>query len=130
MSCALHQRESLSWASFMFVLFAAGCRGLVDQRDTRVRASGAGTLHGDPLIYARVIFESDQGAGKVYSSALGSDGRFKVGKRRGRLTGTAHVQVIPVDIELPNLRQRAGGDPSVSINPFKDQIPHRHNIRS
>ena len=130
MSYAFHQKQSLSWAGLMFVLFAAGCRGSVDQRDTRVRALGAGTLNGDPLNYVTVIFESDQGAGKVRSSAPGSDGRFKFAKRRGRLRGTAHVQVIPVDIELAELEAVRGGRLSVSVHPFKDQIPHRHKIRS
>ena len=87
-------------------------------------------MNGVPLDYVRIIFESDQGAGKVRSSALGGDVRFKFTKRRGPRTGIAHVQVIPVGMELAELEGARGGDPDVSVNPFKAQIPRRYNIRS
>ena len=113
------------------ILLIAGCAdSSVDERGDRVAVSGKVTLDGQPLSRARIIFVSDQGKGKVKSSALIEDGAFSITKENGPLPGSARVEIHPELAELEEFEGERAGDETTFVDTKRVDIPAEYNFRS
>ena len=108
-----------------------GC-GATEQpsRGQRVAVDGIVTLDGDHLQAGRIVYITDQGAGKVKAAAAIVHGYYNFTVENGPLAGKARVEIYPKEIELEQFEEARGEDRNRSVDIVAVKIPVRYNLRS